>query len=84
MSASVRTLAACLLLAALVAAAAARPADQNSSDVMPSTTLLAQDLELMAQEGPMLPGPGPTKGQQDRPVRASPLAHIIADIIDVS
>lgn len=88
---SSRTLAVCAVVAALVAVAAARPAEQGVAaiDAMPPTTLLAQDLDFMAQQGTSL-GPNTNKAGQavqaanDRPVRASPLAHIIADIIDVS
>jgi hypothetical protein len=89
---SARTLAACAVVAALVAVAAARPAEQSLSlgniaaDAMPPTTLLAQDLEFMAQQNNAnkVGQAVATTNSADRPVRASPLAHIIADIIDVS
>lgn len=87
---SSRTLAVCAVVAVLVAVVAARPAEQSlsnvASDAMPPTTLLAQDLELMAlqQSGANKAGQVATTNSADRPVRASPLAHIIADIIDVS
>ncbi|CAB3387763.1 Hypothetical predicted protein [Cloeon dipterum] len=80
-----KSLAACLFLAAVVAAALARPAEQgielqSLQDVMPTTNLLAQDLDLLAQMGQQ---PVVKYNPQDRPTRASPLAHIIADIIDI-
>lgn len=89
---SSRTLAVCAVVAVLVAVAAGRPAEQSISnmaiDAMPPTTLLAQDLDFISQQGntvgPNKAGQVATTNSADRPVRASPLAHIIADIIDVS